>query len=554
MAKIIIGKEYERAFESICRLVGSGCIPPEIVKSANGREIVTDAYTFEYAGDEKGLNVEGGAATAAGMTAEGATWFSALRGKAHDDGTAVWLNLIESVAASYHKRYSLIEYKQNARKVSDAEKELCRRALENIAGRFFEDLPAVEVREGSREDGTEDIYGVSVRIELSGGTGAAVPVLAKVYFRRRGRKLYPLFEEEAKKIDEYLYEIIPSGDGGKKPDNSDASGTIDAVLGAMEDLLYGKTAGFDFTRCVCYSGEEDEKIVSELAEKVSHDNVRLECRQVSTLGISHVRWINSSYIVYSEQKPVLRATVGLNDSISLSCLNCNAGVLVENNRVSYTVPGEDGEAQERAVFIDPRKEDLGITDEQAEEIAGYSEFARHLQYVSCYENTRVAGGCTRCVCAAQQENLGSEEEPVFKCKDCPYPEVVFTDGSGARRYTPRLVFARDKMTMIDKSEAAVCDCCGRTYSKESMQGRLCPFCHSAFAGVSDGERELAKKRYKRYAHMFSPFVRLKYLGKEKLCFEEEDVLLFLLGDDRYTFDKLSIGEYGYISKPHKVQE
>ena len=46
MAKIIIGKEYERAFESICRLVGSGCIPPEIVKSANGREIVTDAYTF----------------------------------------------------------------------------------------------------------------------------------------------------------------------------------------------------------------------------------------------------------------------------------------------------------------------------------------------------------------------------------------------------------------------------------------------------------------------------------------------------------------------------
>ena len=69
MAKIIIGKEYERAFESICRLVGSGCIPPEIVKSANGREIVTDAYTFEYAGDEKGLNVEGGGAAAAGMTA-----------------------------------------------------------------------------------------------------------------------------------------------------------------------------------------------------------------------------------------------------------------------------------------------------------------------------------------------------------------------------------------------------------------------------------------------------------------------------------------------------
>lgn len=552
MAKIIIGKQYEKAFQSICRLVEGGCIPSDIVRSADGREIVTDAYTFEYAGGG-GADARGDAGRTGGMTEEGATWFAALRGKKHDDGTAVWLNLIENVAAAYHKRYSLIEYKQNARTVSNKEKENCRRALENIVARFFGELSAPEIREGSREDDTEDIYGVSLRVELTGGTGAAVPVLGKVYFRRNGKKLQPLYEEEAKKIDEYLYTVIPSGDGGRKPDDSDSSETIDAVLGAMDNLLYGRIGGSDLTRCLCFSSEEDARTVNELSEKVSHDDVRLECMAVNTLGISHVRWINSSYKVFSSGKAVLRATIGLNESISLYCLNCSGAALIENNRISYSFTDENGDAQERTVMLDTRREDLGITDEDAEEIGKYSELARHLKHVACFDNPRHAGGCSRCVCAGQTENFGTEEDPVYKCKDCPYPEIVFVDDAGVRRYTPRLVFARDRMTMVDRSEAQVCDCCGRSFSKESMEGRLCSFCHGA-AKAYGNEKEEAKRRYKKYAHVFSPFVRLKYLGKEKLCFEEEDVLLFLLGNDRFTFDKLEIGEYGYIAKPHKVQQ
>ena len=552
MAKIIIGKEYEKAFRSICRLVAGGCVPPEVVRSATDKEIVTGAYTFEYSGENKGLDVQGGGQREAGMTAEGASWFAALRGKRRDDGTAVWLNLIEQVAASYHRRYSFIEYKQNARTVSEKEKETCRRALGKIAEKFLPDLPAVTVREGSRADGTEDIYGVSLRVELSGGTGAEVPVLGKVYFRKIGSKMQPIFEEEAKKIDDYLYEIIPSGDGNKgtRPDGG-ASETIDAVLGAMENLLGGKTAGYTFTDCLCFSGEEDRRIVGELIEKISHDNVRLECRAVDTLGISHVRWINTSYLVCSQGEAVLRASVGLNGSVSLYCLNCRSGSLIENNRIEITETGEDGEEHAETVVIDPAAADLGVTDEQAERVAKNSEFSRHLKTMRCKENPRVQGGCTRRVCAAQTENLGTAEEPVCKCKDCPYPEVVFAYGDGTRKYTPRLAFVRDKMTLIEKSEAQVCDCCGRPFSKEAMRGKLCPFCHGA-ASADGEERELAKKRYKKYAHMFSPFTRLKYARKEKLCFEEEDVLLFLLGDDRYTFDKLSLNDFGYINGPRKV--
>lgn len=550
MAKIIIGKEYEKAFKSIVRLVSGGCIPPEIVKSATENEIVTDAYTFEYSGDVKVLDVAGSAARAEGMTEEGAAWFASLRGKKYDDGTAVWLNLIESVAAGYHRRYSLIEYKQNVSTVTDEEKERCRGAIARLCERFFPDLPAAEVREGSRADGIEDIYGVSVRIELSGGTGAAVPVLGKVYFRRNGNKMLPMPEEEARRIDEYLYEVIPTGGG--KTDSSDASDTIDAVLGGMENLLYGKTAGFDFTDCICFSGEEDANIVNELIEKVSHDNVRLECRAVDTLGISHVRWISTAYYVYSAGKAVMRASVGLNESISLYCMNCGGGALIENNRIAYTETDENGEEKQVAAVIVPSREDLGITEEEAEKIAENSELSRHLQRMACTENPRVAGGCSRLVCAAQTENLGTEDSPVYKCKDCPYPEVVFVYEDGTKKYTPRLAFARDKMTLIEKEDAAVCDLCGRPFSKEYMHGRECAFCRAAVS-VGGAEKELAKKRYKKYAQMFSPLTRLKYAKKQKLCFEEEDILLFLLGEDAYTLDKLTLKSGGYLAGPRKVK-
>ena len=547
MAKIIIGREYKDAFGSICRLVEGGCVPPDIVRSADGREIVTDAYTFEYAGDSRAQG-EGAAQT---MTGEGASWFAALRGEAQDDGTAVWLNLIERVAESYHKRYSLIEYKQNVRKAGEAEKQMCTSALQNIASRFFPELPAVEVREGAREDGLEDIYGVSVRVELSGGTGAAVPALAKVYFRKRGRKPVPLRKEEAAKIDGYLYEVIPT-EGGGKLDDSDSSETIDSVLTALDALLYGRKGAPALASCIWFGSEQDRETVDTLLRTISHDNVRLECREVKVLGISHVRWINASYNVFAGGMPVLRATVGLNDSLSLYCTNCGAGALIENNAVACAYTDEDGELLARTVMLDPQREDLGISDEDAEDILQYSEFSKHLKYMSCSENPR-REGCSRCVCHSQTENLGTEDDPVYKCKDCPYPEVVFTDDRGVRRYTPRLAFARDKMTMIERSDAQVCDCCGRSFSKESMHGRLCSFCYGA-AKAAGGDEERAKRRYRRYAGMFSPFVRMKYAGKPKLCFEEEDVLLFLLGSDRYVFDKLAIGGHGYIAKPRRVED
>lgn len=555
MAKIIIGKEYEKAFDSITKLVAGGCVPEEIVRSADGRQIVTDAYVFEYSGTGKGLNLQGGKDLGAGMTSEGATWFSALRGEHYDDGTAVWLNLIEQVAASYHKKYSLLEYKQSAREVSEEEKKKTLGALTLIAEKFYPHLPSVQISEGSAEDGVEDLYGVSLRIELSGGTGATVPVLAKVYFRKRGRSLAPLAEEEARKVDEYLYEIIPAVTGSKKQktDNSDASETIDAVLDALGNLLYGKIRGADFTSCLYFGNSADEKIVSELTEKVSHDNVKLECTSVSTLGISHVRWMNSSYVVSSEGKPVLRAMSGLNGSLTLFCANCGGGTLIENNRIFYIKKHDDGTEEEISVYIDPTADDLNITDEQAEEILEYGEFSRHLTKMTCSENPRVPNGCGRIVCFAETENLGTEEDPVRKCKDCPYPEVVFRDAYGVRKYTPRLAFARDKMTLIDKAETAVCDCCGRSFSLEKMHGRVCSFCHEAGA-ARGAAKENAKKRYRRYAQMFSLGTRLRYLKKQKLCFEEEDVLLFVLGSDRYVFNKVDLEEYGYLASPRKVQK
>lgn len=542
-----IGKKYEDAFKSICALVKENCVPGEIVTSANGREIVTPAYRFVYDDAALGFDDE----CAAGMSEEGASWFAPLRGASKDNGTAVWLNLVENVAASYHSRYSLVEFSRETRIVTPTERERYKLMVSNVLGRFG--LPYSEIVQGSLEDSTEDIYGVSLRIELNGGTGQSLPVLCKIYFRKKKEFFVPLYSEEATQIDDYLFSAVE-----EKSDNvphnvaqQTASAIIDKVMNALDRLISGEMRDYDFTSCMAFSNPADAETVAQMVAKGPHDDVTLECRSVKVLGISRAKWTNVVFDVTLNGRRILRSTIGINDAFSLVCLNCNSGNLIANNLVKCTETHEGtGDVSEVFYRIDPSLEDLGISDATLETIAEQSELSRHLMPISCEIPSRTNIPCSRRVCPSQTENFETANGEVVRvCKNCPYPEMVFTKEDGTRALTRNLSFARDLMTMTEKADVKTCSCCGRKFSVLEEDGK-CKFCHAAVDMFAD--RTAAKKNYKRFATMLPLGTRLSHLAAKKYCFEEEDVLLFVLGTDKYVFDKLGATRYGYLAAPRKT--
>ena len=46
--------------------------------------------------------------------------------------------------------------------------------------------------------------------------------------------------------------------------------------------------------------------------------------------------------------------------------------------------------------------------------------------------------------------------------------------------------------------------------------------------------------------------RLKYFGKKKYCFDDDDITLFVLGGDVFTLDKTGVRADGFIDKPRRT--
>ena len=184
MDRIVIGKEYEKAFESVCKLLGESVPFDKVnVREVKDGRIVTSTHEFIYSASASSEQ----SGRAMRFTDEGASWFETLRtGDAGaGDGTAQWLSFIESVARAYHNEYSLLEFKQPEKAMNDADKEKCRVVLEKVVEIFFPLLKGSAISAASDKNVSDDIYGISLKAEMSGGTGASVPVLCSVYFRKR---------------------------------------------------------------------------------------------------------------------------------------------------------------------------------------------------------------------------------------------------------------------------------------------------------------------------------------------------------------------------------
>ncbi len=550
MAVINIGKKYKEAFDSVCKLCQSGFGPQDdpkirIVEDGTRREIVVGANTFRY---DDGESRERSINENLSYTSDGANWFSALRGEEGiNDGMADWIALIERVASNYHKTYSFIEYKQdgkrNNRSLHDVEQGKI--LIDMVVAELFPHLHAGMTIIDSSQDDAENIYGATLRVELSGGTGVAIPVLAKVFFRQSGYNLIPIGREEGLEIEKSIRSAIPEKNAKIEESKTD-TGSIDMVLTAMDKLLYGNT-GMNFGDTMCFS-EKDEGIVNGILRQISRDNLKLECSSVRTLGISHVRWNNSALKVAYGDSIIFRAVVGINGAITLYCMNCKEtrhvnNVLLDKSRFSFYITDENNEERLIEGVVKPKK-NLGLDKETLDILR--AKFSEHLNN-PCKDTVVREGRCTRLVCKNGMKNMGSEEAPIWRCTDCPYPEVVFYDGGSDKYSTPTLAFARDKLTLIPKEETATCTVCGRTFSRECVnENNRCKFCS---AGSSPEEVEKAKHTYRKYAGVFSTFARIASIGKEKLCFESEDILMFSIGGKKYVFDKVDLLKKGYLKPP-----
>ncbi|MBR5439352.1 MAG: hypothetical protein IKV61_03955 [Clostridia bacterium] len=541
--RIFVNKEYEKAFNSICELIKGDCFRG-LGWKVNGDIIDDGIYEYQltsvYSQEREKVKH--------GFSDDGATWFKALRGQEVNNNDAIWTSFIETAGVEYHKRYSVVEYQQKNRTRDEKEKEFenNKKTIEQFTELFFPEFhQRTELKEVSGEGIKEDIYGVSMRIELSGGTGASLPVLCKVYFSKSGRTVTPITSFAAQEIDLNLSEIIPE----ESIEESVLSGesAIDTTLNAVDRLINNSES--NFADYLCYSDKSDKLAVKNLLAQLSHNEIKLECQRVDVLYITHIATTTFLYDVFHMGKPLFRLSTGLNKSLTLSCLNCGAEEkLVESNVITYEKNGV-----EQVAMLSLGLKNFGLTEEQIEDIKNFSKLKEHYLHVSCPLAHR-GQDCSTVKCKSQLFDADNSSGVLYKCKDCPYPEIVYTSLTGEKKYTPFMIFAKDAMTLLDaKSEElkpVKCNNCGRYFTSRAMKNKNCTICSEA--NVSMGT-ESQKALYKKYKNLLPIGARVLVKNSTKFCLEDEEVIIFVVGTKQYMLNKLNVKENGYFDKPTRIR-
>ena len=78
MAKIHIGSEYCKTFDSIAKLYKEGCVEEGVIIRIDGDKIVTPSHEFVLS---RNRTIKNDAEKAAVINDSGASWFGAFRGE-----------------------------------------------------------------------------------------------------------------------------------------------------------------------------------------------------------------------------------------------------------------------------------------------------------------------------------------------------------------------------------------------------------------------------------------------------------------------------------------
>ncbi len=530
--RIFVGTEYEEAFHSIYELIQGGCFAEEPYMATNG--VIFDGR-YEYVLTDK--KREESQEVRHGFEQDGATWFKALRGDKLPDDDAIWNSFRSNLVIEYHKHFSVVEYKKQPPTVDEKKRALAtaKLAVQRFCNTFYPDLGAeIELVQKEASDAFENIYGISLKIEISGGTGASVPVLGKVYFSRKDKMLEPLAKGFAESIEQNINKVIPDEDD--TPPMRDDS-VFDDTLNSLDAIING--AGYNFADYLYFANEEDNKVIDGLLKKLSHDSFELECQRVDVLYITHIQTNAFEFSAYVQGVRAFDVRIGVNESVSISCGNCaGKAMLVDRNQIQYA----DAKGSAKVANLDFSREGLGLSQNALEQIRATGAQRDHFISVSCSKI-----GCLVHKCRSQIFEVDVNGEIRNVCKDCRRPEIVYTTMSGEKLYTPSLTFAFDKLELVGKKvETAKCSVCGRAFSRSALRTGKCPTCIKADKEADDA----AKARYKTYKNFLPILARLG--GGTRACYEDEEILLFVVGKKRYVFNKLNVKEIGYVSKPKQV--
>ena len=543
MATIHIGSEYSKTFDSIVKLYEEGCVQEGVITRIDGDRILTPSHEFVLS---RGRASKAGAERAALINENGATWFGAFRGEKFKNDTAEWLMFVETVKEHFHRNYSVLEYRPKLRQLSKEYIASQKKLIDNVLKCFYDGYAFGIIRADER-DGLEDVYGASFRMEITDGTGEAVPVLGKIYFRKKGSRYLPFSREEAASIDEH---ITKNFDSEEESENflQNSSELTDTVVNELDKLV--NSSNCDISSNIVFTDSVDKSAVELMVEKGPNDNVELTCLSLSLLNIFHFKWRSDIYDIMLEDKVVLRASVGIGGRLTMTCNSCaEKTTLIDAGKITLTMDGV-----QKSVNIDATREDINLTPSAVETAKKYL-FSKHLKRISCNENARLAGVCVKYVCANDTVNIATKDGFVCKCKNCPHPEVVFKCDDGVVRYTKDLVFVRDAMTLMPKEDTVQCGCCGRTFTKDGDKKKYtCDFCKVAEMGIDtldDTELNNGKNLYRKYRGMLPLTTRMKSVKLKKYCQEDEDCIMFVIDKEVYIFNKDCQNDGGFLKAPER---
>ena len=536
--RIIIGAKYSNYFKSIVELYKNGGIEKGIIEKIDfEKNIIYEANTgnvFIY--DEHNKDVE--KENAETFLEEGASWFNSLRNSNDNNGLAAWTNLLEAIPRGYHSKYSIFETSQKDTKITGEDLNKQNLALSNVAANLFPNHKFNFSEYKPLKNGL-DLYIAHVKLSV-GDVGENSILIGRIYFSKVGRKFIPLKFSPTSNIDEKLGEIS-SDELTIKELGTEESENIRNVARAIEDLISNTDEKKDFKEYIIYQNKElDGEIIKGIISKSAEENNTVICNKMNLYSISHIKTNIVKYEISENGEVVLIATFDFLNGLSLKCNKCKTS-LIENNIITINKEGKDCNYN-----INPLMNDLGLESEEIADILKYS-INKHLFKINCPSGLGHKN-CSKILCF--NSCIYDENKNDYKCKNCPYPSVVYQLEDGSYQLTRNLTYVSDKHKFVLNREAKRCSMCDRTFTKNEISNGQCKFCNNI---INDDYNIDAKKTYKKYKDLLSIYKRAFSLFSKKAAYEDDERIVFKINNKYYYVKKVDISEHGMLPTPKKMR-